>query len=152
MNDLSDSRVPEEAERAAQAAQGQGPDSARKAFDKLTQRPAESVRWDRTIERDMQNKERYAKLSGALQEAVAAMQQHVAGISERESVKCILQAIMVGDFSQYIVQGSLLGEFHYHPYAKGQIMQNTIEYQAKRIQELEAQLQFYMKPVTGDGH
>lgn len=41
MSDLSDSRVPEEVERAAQVAQGQGPDSARKAFDKLTERPVE---------------------------------------------------------------------------------------------------------------
>lgn len=91
-------------------------------------------------------------MSGTMRGAIEAMQQRVVGISDREAVKCILQAIVARDFVQYITPGALLGEFNYKPYADMSIMRQTIDFQAQQINELKAQLQFYMKPVAGDGH
>lgn len=110
MSDLSDSRIPSEVGRAAQAAQGQGPNTAREAFDKVASGEAlPTVNWTRAIQQSMQDMDKYNKLQSILHDAVEALQGQIADISQQDAVACILQAIACGDFKQYVLPGEFFG-------------------------------------------
>lgn len=152
MSDLSDSRIPSEVGRAAQAAQGQGLNTVREAFDKVASGEAlPTVNWTHAIQQSMQDMDKYNKLQSILHDAVEALQGQIADISQRDAVACILQAITCGDFKQYVLPGEFLAQYHYKPFDDMEIMHETIKLQARKIQELEARLKFYMQPVAGDG-